>query len=1180
MQIDPVFIGGLGAELNSFKKVIETKSISGLFSWFGGMMEQKPLKVLEKVGFIQGLLIDQFRPYKQGGAELPLIAKLAEIFGEKISEDVGTLNQYFNSTESVFELLRDLEVGSGEDSDLVDKFRSIVKEAAEKNPGQEQHRIQELNIIVAKLSKALGKVGHGSSSQVTNFIHYFAVLWYTYGLISEITERGLELSEASKEALMRVTVLLRDHYGANLLVLSDKIEEVAVVKTGRFSDALLQSFSSMYEKMQSNKSITDAVPLQSLGPFESETLIQKRLATAFNRRQQCIKHELEIDQLFLPALDKLMLPDSDITPEDAPKLFNLLREHIEAVNPKLSQDMVRHWLKNGAYQTSCRQYIGHHEYESIRSRLLKLKESYTFSSKIVTDRVNHIVEKRTKKAIFKQAMLDVLHGSKKARKLELELEKPVDVTKIKDVSPRKAEGYLIWSSEDTTIEKVADESVTPKLKDSLDNWHKYLDEHFSLDPKALDDLPMRMVNVKQALQQWSSSVETAQELKVVSKEERFTSGWSYLNPKEYYRYAFGDWSKEKHEKFNYLVQTILFFQNSIQGFFTLKPFATDAASKYRAVRDYAVSLKEDLTEPYSVLSDDKDWAYQLMHHLLVAPTHLETLGSGELTVDITKPDEIDKKAGEFSRQIGTVVRHSQLDYAILRYPALIMDGIRIFMSRQIYDDTFDQEAFRGIKNLLGTTYDVTTQKGLLKLNEHVFFAILSATDRLEADMGLQPGELSNRVQSWVDAYRESLCEPLSLPSAMYFEVLVDKASFKQRWSRMGARAPSKESQDEILEARSQYARRKNIDRALALELIRIQKSESFQLAHADHLYLDALGDALRPVMHAEIKGEEKVVKRVHHRMYEPSKRGLDVLEVFDKAKEGKKPQEGTVRLDAARAQLLLLRRLTSPNDMYMQLLLCQMSDILDNESTAPSYRIQALHKLLNSDAVKQYMHEETTWSGLRGFGRLVAWTATCFGYFHSPNPTIEGLDNLLEIANPKTLELQVFDKHYAADYRRLDAMLSKVKAIEDYLDEVDRAFYRKDSHSFESQDTLNIKRGHMLHLRKIAEDKSESVQSRIEAMRSYMLRPSFREDLLSYKPVENWMTFEAVKRAVLWLMSCVGLYSAPCSAEEQALLKASDPTTQYDKSPLIDSSIFADKSVSDLERNYTNESAIERIKKP
>lgn len=1179
-QIDPAFLGGLSEEWEGFKKIIETKSITSLFSWFGGVMEQKPAKILEKVGFIQGLVIDQFRPYKNGGAELPLIARLAEIFGESLSEEVGTVNKFFNGTDSVLDLFGDLEVGSGEDSDLVDRFRSIVKEAAEKNPGQEQQRIQELNIIVAKLSKSLGKIGHGASSQLTNFIHYFAALWYTFDLITEISERGMELSEASKDALMRVTVLLRDHYGANLMVLSDKLEEVGIVKTGRFSDALLQWFSEMYEKLQNNSSITGSVPLQNLGPFESETLIQKRLETAFNRRQQCIKHELEIDQLYLPALDKLMAEDSDITAKDAPKLFNLLRGHIEAVNPKLSQDMVRHWLKNGAYETSCRQYIGHRDYEKIRARLLQLKQSYAFSSKIVTDRVNHIVEKRTKKAIFKQAMLDVLRGLKKARKLETELEKPVDVAAIKEVSPRKAEGYLVWHPDDISVDKVADASVTPQLKESLDKWHQYLDENYAIDPNAPEDLPMAMTKVKQVLKNWSDSAETAQSLKTVKSEERFTAGWSYLDPREYYKYTFGDWSREKAEKFNYVVQTILFFQNSIQGFITALPFATEAANKYQAVSQYTANLTKDLSEPYSNLSEDKDWAYRLMYDLLVAPEHIKTLGAGELTVDISKPEALDKKAGEFSRQVGTLVRHGGLGYALLRYPALIMDGVRIFLSRQVYKDTFDKDAIQAIKNLLQTTYNVTTEKGLLKLNKHVFLEMLRATDKLEAEMSLQPGELSNTVQAWIDAYRESLCEPLSLPSAMYFEILVDEASFKERWSGMGAKAPSQVRQDEIIEARRQHARRKNIDRALSLELIRIQKSETFHLAHAGHLYLDALSDALRPVMHAEIKGEEGVVKRVHHRMYEHSKRGLGVLDVYDKPKEGKKLQEGTVRLDAARAELLMLKRFTDANDAPMQLLLREMSYILGNESTAPSYRIQALHKFLNSDAVKQYMHEETTWSGLRGFGRFIAWVATCCGYLQSSNPTIEGLDNLVEIANPQTLELQVFDKHYAADYRRLDAMLGKVKAIEDYLDEVDKALYRKESHSFETEDSLNIKRGHMQHLRKISEDKSESVQSRIEAMRSYMLRPSFREDLLSYKPVEHWMTFDAVKRAVLWLMSCVGLYSMPCSVEEQQLFIASDPMSKYEKSPLIDVSVFADKPVSDLERNYTNESALERIKKP
>lgn len=1146
-SLDLEFVGGLNQEWSHISKLTETSRTTDMLDWISELVTKNARALIHRAGYIQGLMIDQLRPYRAGGVDLPVLTRVAEKFGEILDEQVSEVDKYFSDTDSMFALLNNLASGNEEEQNLVAAFRNIVTEAVQTNPVEEERRLRELNLIIANLSRAVGKIGHDAPSQLTNFIHYFSVLWYAFDLAREVSDRSITLSDSSKKALLKMVELLRNHYGANLAILADKIEEVGLIDTGVLSKQVLLLLTKPYSKLQSHTALNRGIPFCILGPFESHTMIDKRLSAAQKRQQQYSIQASEIDSLFLPALENLMGPNAPISADMAPKLFNILKPHIETVKPKLAQEMVRDWLKAGDYEANPARYAGHEAYGALRQRLMQLKASHAYSVGLVSDTIHHISNQHHRPV---PPVIALSQGQ--VRTLASELQKEINVAEIQEVSTRRADGYLIWHPEDSEQDVLSEKSVLARVKANLGSWYEYLDGNFNIDINAPKHAPMSMDNVKTALKHVSKAVEGVGQVRDVPAP-------SIIHKAKYVR------------------TFVECFMALIDGMSTALPFATEAMNKYQAVRDYAAGIGQKLVEPYSDLSDDKDWAYRLMHHLLVAPEHLKTLGAGELTVDIPKPDDLDRKAGEFSRQIGSLVRHGQLDYALLRYPALIMDGIRIFMSRQMYKNTFDQDALRAVRTLLKTTYDVTTQKGLLKLNKRVFLEMLRATDRLEAEMGLQTGELSNTVQGWIDVYRESLCEPLSLPSAIYFEILVDEASFKERWAGMGARAPSKARQDEIIEARRQYARQKNIDRALSLELMRIQKSESFHLAYAGHLFLDALGDALRPVMHAELKGEEEVIKRVHHRMYERSKRGLGVLEVYDKPKDGKQPHEGTIRLEAARAQLLLLKRVTSPDDMSIYWLLGQMERFLNDESTAPSYRIQALHKLLSSDALKQYIHEATTWSGLYGVGRFLVWVVTCFGYFQSSNPTIEGLNSLIDIANPKTLELEVFDKHYAADYRRLDAMLSQVKAIEDYLDEVDKALYYNHAHSFENEATLNRKRVHVQHLHNIASDKTESVQSRIEAMRSYMLQPAFREDLLSYKPVEDWCTFEAVKRVVLWLMSCVGLYSTPCSTETQALLKASDPITQYDKSALIDVSVFANKPVSDLERNYTHESALEKI---
>jgi|GEM_PF-6706039 len=1149
-SLDLTFVGGLNQEWLHISMLTEPNRTTNMLHWLSGLVTENARALIHRTGYIQGLMIDQLRPYRVGGVDLPVLTRVAEKCGEILSEQVSEVDKYFSDTDSMFALINNLASGNEEEQNLVAAFRDIVKEAVQANPSEEERRLRELNLIVANLSKAVGQIGHDAPSQLTNFIHYFSVLWYAFDLAREVSDRSITLSDSSKKALLKMVELLRNHYGSNLTILADKIEEVGLVSTGVLSKQALSLLTKPYKKLQSHTALNRQIPFCTLGPFESHIMIDKRLKAGQKRHQQYTIQASEIDSLFLPALENLMGPSAHTPADMAPKLFNILKPHIETVNPKLAQEMVRHWLKTGDYETDPTRYAGHEAYAALQQRLRQLKASHIYSAGLVTETIHHISSQHQRRV---PPIMTPSQGQ--VRTLTSELQNEVDVVQVREVSARRSEGYLIWHPEDSEQNVLSEKSVLSRVKANLGSWYEYLDSNFNIDRNAPKHAPMSMDNVKTALKHVTKAVEGVGQVRDVPAP-------SIMHKAKYVR------------------TFVECFMALIDGMSTALPFATEATNKYQAVRDYATNIGQKLVEPYADLSDDKDWAYRLMHHLLVAPEHIKTLGAGELTVDIPKPDELDRKAGDYSRQIGNLVRHGQLDYALLRYPALIMDGIRIFMTRQVYKNTFDQDALHAVKKLLKTTYDVTTEQGLLKLNKRVFLEMLRATDTLEAEMGLQTGELSNTVQGWIDVYRESLCEPLSLPSAMYFEILVDEASFMERWSGMGARAPSKARQDEIIEARRQYARHKNIDRALSLELIRIQKSESFYLDHAGDLFLDALGDALRPVMHAELKGEEEVIKRVHHRMYERSKRGLGVLEVYDKPKDGKHPQEGTIRLDAARAQLLLLKRFTSPTDMNMSWLLGQMEKFLNDESTAPSYRIQALHKLLSSDTLKQYMYEETTWFGLHGFGRFIAWVVTCCGYFQSPNPTIEGLDSLIDIANPKTLELQVFDRHYAADYRRLDAMISQIKAIEDYLDEVDKAFYYNHEHSLETEATLKQKRAHMQHLRMLASDKSESVQARIEAMRGYMLQRAFREDLLTYNPVESWFTFEAVKRMVLWLMSCVGLYAMPCSAEEQALLKASDPTTKYDKSALIDVSFFENKPVSDLERNYTHSSALEKINDP
>ena len=79
-----------------------------------------------------------------------------------------------------------------------------------------------------------------------------------------------------------------------------------------------------------------------------------------------------------------------------------------------------------------------------------------------------------------------------------------------------------------------------------------------------------------------------------------------------------------------------------------------------------------------------------------------------------------------------------------------------------------------------------------------------------------------------------------------------------------------------------------------------------------------------------------------------------------------------------------------------------------------------------------------------------------------------------------------------------------------------------------------------------------------------MQKDDFQITMLAYaKP--DWFTYQAFKRAVLWLLECMGLYTPDCRTNYNHLVRSIHPKTQYTTSPLIKLSLF-DTPVSSYER--------------
>ncbi|MDF1677168.1 MAG: hypothetical protein P1U32_00530 [Legionellaceae bacterium] len=402
------------------------------------------------------------------------------------------------------------------------------------------------------------------------------------------------------------------------------------------------------------------------------------------------------------------------------------------------------------------------------------------------------------------------------------------------------------------------------------------------------------------------------------------------------------------------------------------------------------------------------------------------------------------------------------------------------------------------------------------------------------------------------------------------------------------------TEKKLVKQREEMAREEGVDRALDLELMRIQKSKAFTLKYANRLYMGALKDALRPAVQTLVSGEGAFESRTFDVLYKQPVEDLSVFDVSD--------EKGSCRLDAMREYISNLEDYLKPtydeaHGFFFYLFedkathakklawAKQLRALIDDKSKKPSERIKAVQALLAQKDFQKDMRVCSPWLSWAGLARCIVWLLSCVRLCSYKTAGIQSLDHVIRAGDAMVSELQVFDELYAKDYRRLDAMLKQVSALEGYLKSKHDNPYKHAKRAksyvgrftlFEDMFTHAHKHAWVVQLRQIGEDNSRSPRARIDAMRDLMAKPEFKQDMLTYCPMDDKLTYRAVKRIVLWLLSCVGLYSAPCTKEYRALTRAADKKTSFSATPLIDVGLFSE-SVPSTERSYTAESALEKL---
>ncbi len=1173
-HIEPEFLSAFGPEFAWVSQYIDSAKLTEPFGYIKRFIS-KSSGFDTKIAYFLGVLLDQLRSNETGGADFSLLLQLAAVFGESANEKTKDMQETFSDSSQILAKLKSWVVGHDGKSELFDKFEELVTDEIRQRPSEEKRRLDELNYTAEKLKRAFGRVSGNGWLLPLDMVHYASIAWYASSLVNDMGKRATNLNSASQQAIREIVVIVRDKCLAELTGFVDKTEEASLSETEKVSGPFIAELDKQYKAWVEENRFAG---LDSLGPLQSEAFTKKRLALAKVRRLQYMQELYHVEAVLKPALECL----TKSNPTDAEKaqmisMFKALQPHIEAVDAGFSNKVLQRLdavisASNYPVISTYMYPIGDgSEVAAIKVRLERVAKSKALALQLNKDLIE--------KSIFRQApslrepLKTVLTDAEK-QQCELDGLPNCTLEELKPAPQRRVDKYLLWDN----AEGVAADGTPDVSQDAVvKKAEKLLDEacrNIVIDPEGKQDSELSLAHVAGTLQELKGALQSLQTLTGASAREPVTNFWVYKLP--------------------YVINTLGVIDSFTKVWTTFEPFAMAAYSAYESGKTKFEEAYTVQSKHYQAPKDTSslaDWAYSTMHAALTAPAHFKALAKGQPEIPESGKKSAERKARTFSGEVGRLADHANASWWFVRYPLLAYDAGRLLWKRMRNEDTIDKQAVRAINNFSHAAYHGMIDHGLKGLNSSAFHQLLCMADDAERELQLLPGTLSLPLEAKIDSYVKAFLDPLSVPSETYFEVRVNEASYQARAARMphgsshSAFFDKRLNHESLIAKRKAMAREEAVDRALDLELMRIQKSEKFELKYANKLYLKALREQLRPVVQRRTFGTGGFEDRVFDVMY---KEKINDLSLYDRGQE-----KGSCRLDAMQKSIAELESYLKPTYREKHGFLFSLFEdrethgkklqwvkklrrLVDDNNRMPSVRIQALQAVLDDPVFQKDMNTYSNWLSFSGLIRSVLWLLSCVQLCSYGTAGRFAVDSMVHATDLTVSELQIFDELYAEDYRQLDAMLKQVKALEHYLHSKldERQVSRRKL--FEDMISFAKKREWVKKLRDIAEDTNQSPETRIHAMKKVIADPKFGTEMLACGAIDNCFTFQAFKRGVLWLLSLVGLYAMPGHAEHRALVRAANPYTSYSKSSLIDVGLFR-KSAPSTDRNYTAESACEKL---
>ncbi|MDX2345294.1 MAG: hypothetical protein QNK11_00270 [Legionella sp.] len=1134
LSIEPEFLKAFKPEWDWIGKHFDSQSVTNILNKVGMFLDKKNVsELLQKMFFLLGLLLKQLEVKGLKGVDYSLLNQLLIALGDMLDEKTQAIQSKFSDPEKVFSDFKEwLSTHDREAALKIEKIKKLAETDIRANFSK-----TETQVLSIKLGQALKRLKGNSF----DFLHYIPILQHALGLMFEISNKISTLSSELQQAIRSVVDLFISEYVSKWVALVDKVECVTLSRDAWLTDSFIQWLKQYYDA-----GVVKVSSFVKLNPFDENVFKQERLTKANERLVLFGQNEHQVTNVLKPAFEA-------VQKSNAAGAYQVLQPLLEKYNPQFSNNLLNQCKKNEDNGLACYPLLDsendsedqlihwlHAEFEHIKQ-----------AEKFTTASTKRLIQKLGGPEI--QIVFDATP-----------LTPPVQFKDLALASERKIKKY-VENAPGSTLDKARKQ--IKRIRDHIEPF---------MNKEGKKDAALSLANSLLILDYLKSSFDVLENWSSDDKMYWYVPNTTYI------------------PNATYTIKTLSFLDPWVRIIITLYGYYDAVLDEYNQAYQYGNDIYQTQKNYYQ-WPDNQDKDLTLIKHafyaLNLAPMVLQGLSEGQ-------PDFISKvtklkimtEANQFAATIAPLNQHLNIQQAAIRYPVLAFDLMGVLGNHLLLNQGVIPKLTDAVKALSDAVYQTMMAQGLDSLNNNVFHALRRFGDQKEVEVTLEPGMLSLWLEMLTLDCMRSFLAPLTVPSKDYIRLCMNAESYHVRNTALLDSPPhnaynnKRFNDDKVLEVQERMARERAVDRAMKAEFSRLQKSQKFKLKYAGKAYTDGLTQALRPEIQARTKGSGLIEDRVFNLFHETSEK----LENFDLGQD-----KGSCRLDLMRESILALEYYLKPNYSDRHNLLfylfenkkahakkwkkvTQLKALVDDNTQPVSARIHAIKKQM--DKKKEDASEKSTWFLLEGLKQCLLWILRCLKHYVFKTEDVKALNNLNFAADFNNPEIAVYDRLYAADARRLDAICKQLRVLKKYLKlKPNKSASDRRSVLFETDTTRKNKQDWLDELYKIVNNSAKNPRDKVTELREVMNKPKFKNDMQAYSKFDSYLTFEAFKRGVLWLLSCVGLYRWALDKEYKALEHAGYKQTWYSNSPLIDMSLFSENNGPSTAPIDTAKSAASRL---